>query len=111
MLLVRILSLITESMFLRTYSLTVYILNAGGASFAASFGPGRYRAYTCVDFRISGPTSSLQHVAPEEYGVWLADFPIRNSVSPEQVYYGVSTFLVLLHSSIHRELHLSRLCV
>lgn len=60
----------------------------GGASFAASFGPGRYRAYTCVDFRISGPTSSPQHVAPEEYGVWLADFPIRNSVSPEQVYYG-----------------------
>ncbi|ETW77620.1 glycoside hydrolase family 92 protein [Heterobasidion irregulare TC 32-1] len=60
----------------------------GGASFAASFGPGRYRAYTCVDFRISSPTSSPQQVAPEEYGVWLANFPIRNSVSPEQVYYG-----------------------
>lgn len=23
----------------------------GGASFAASFGPGRYRAFTCVDFK------------------------------------------------------------
>lgn len=27
---------------------------AGGASFAASFGPGRYRAFTCVDFKGDG---------------------------------------------------------
>jgi hypothetical protein len=26
----------------------------GGASFAASFGPGRYRAFTCVDFKGDG---------------------------------------------------------
>ena len=29
---------------------------AGGATFAGSFGPGRYRAYTCVDFKGDGYT-------------------------------------------------------
>lgn len=26
----------------------------GGSSFAASFGPGRFRAFTCVDFQGDG---------------------------------------------------------
>ena len=30
--------------------------NTGGASFAGSFGPGRYRAFTCVDFKGDGYT-------------------------------------------------------
>ena len=29
---------------------------AGGATFAGSFGPGRYREYTCVDFKGDGYT-------------------------------------------------------
>ncbi|THH17239.1 hypothetical protein EW146_g3530 [Bondarzewia mesenterica] len=60
----------------------------GGASFAASFGPGRYRAYTCVDFRVSSSSGEPQKVTPEEYGVWLGNSAIRFSVSLEQVYYG-----------------------
>lgn len=31
-----------------------YPVPAGGAHFEASFGPGRYRAFTCVDFKGEG---------------------------------------------------------
>ncbi|KIM76707.1 glycoside hydrolase family 92 protein [Piloderma croceum F 1598] len=56
----------------------------GGASFAASFGPGRYRAYTCVDFKGDG-----YHLGkPTEYGVWLADYPVKESTNINQVYFG-----------------------
>ncbi|TFK31528.1 glycoside hydrolase family 92 protein [Crucibulum laeve] len=56
----------------------------GGASFAASFGPGRYSAFTCVNFKGEGFT--LQK--PTEYGVWLADFPVQGTTNLLQVYYG-----------------------
>ncbi|GBE89826.1 Uncharacterized secreted [Sparassis crispa] len=54
----------------------------GGASFAASFGPGRYRVYTCVDFQGDGYDLG----APLEYGAWLADYPVKNSVAISQMY-------------------------
>ncbi|KAF8876853.1 glycoside hydrolase family 92 protein [Infundibulicybe gibba] len=56
----------------------------GGASFAASFGPGRYSAFTCVSFKGEGFTLGK----PTEYGVWLADFPVRGTTNILQVYYG-----------------------
>ncbi|KAF9009539.1 glycoside hydrolase family 92 protein [Cyathus striatus] len=56
----------------------------GGAEFAASFGPGRYRAFTCVTFK--GDGFSLQK--PTEFGAWLADFPVRGTTDIQQLYYG-----------------------
>ncbi|KAF8184698.1 glycoside hydrolase family 92 protein [Pholiota molesta] len=56
----------------------------GGASFSGSFGPGRYNAFTCVDFRAEGYTLG----APTEYGVWLSNFPVRGSTNLLQTYYG-----------------------
>jgi len=56
----------------------------GGASFSASFGPGRYRAYTCVDFKGDG-----YHLGqPTEHGVWLGDNPIQETTNINQVYFG-----------------------
>ncbi|OCH84461.1 glycoside hydrolase family 92 protein [Obba rivulosa] len=54
----------------------------GGSSFEASFGPGRYRAYTCVDFQGQGFTLDQ----PTEHGTWLQDAPIKQSVSLHQQY-------------------------
>ncbi|KAF9044979.1 glycoside hydrolase family 92 protein [Panaeolus papilionaceus] len=56
----------------------------GGAEFAASFGPGRYKAFTCVDFKGQG----YQLGKPTEYGVWLGNFPVRGTTDLLQVYYG-----------------------
>ncbi|KAF9558968.1 glycoside hydrolase family 92 protein [Agrocybe pediades] len=56
----------------------------GGASFSASFGPGRYNAFTCVDFKAEGFTLGK----PTEYGVWLSNFPVRGTTNLLQVYYG-----------------------
>jgi putative alpha-1,2-mannosidase len=56
----------------------------GGASFSASFGPGRYNAFTCVDFKADGYTLGK----PTEYGVWLSNFPVRGSTNLLQTYYG-----------------------
>ncbi|KAF8965760.1 glycoside hydrolase family 92 protein [Flammula alnicola] len=56
----------------------------GGASFSASFGPGRYSAFTCVDFKADGYTLG----SPTEYGVWLSNFPVRGSTNLLQTYYG-----------------------
>ncbi|KAI9437962.1 glycoside hydrolase family 92 protein [Lactarius indigo] len=53
----------------------------GGSSFQASFGPGRYKAFTCVDFRIVTPETSPQTVAPVEYGVWSLAGPVRGTVN------------------------------
>ncbi|OBZ76244.1 hypothetical protein A0H81_02953 [Grifola frondosa] len=59
-------------------------VSSGGASFAASFGPGRYRAYVCVDFKGDG----FQLNSPTEYGAWLGDFPVKQSVDITQLYFG-----------------------
>ncbi|KAH7915153.1 glycoside hydrolase family 92 protein [Hygrophoropsis aurantiaca] len=56
----------------------------GGASFAASFGPGRYRAYTCVDFKGQG----YNIPAVSEYGVYLGDHPEKYSTTFTQLYSG-----------------------
>ena len=53
----------------------------GGSNFQASFGPGRYNAFTCVDFRIVSQGSSPQIVAPVEYGVWSSSGPVRGTVT------------------------------
>lgn len=73
----------------------------GGAHFEASFGPGRYRAFTCVDFKGDGydlvSSSRLISLAildltniiqgpPTEYGAWLADFPVKQTVTLTQLY-------------------------
>ncbi|KDR66497.1 hypothetical protein GALMADRAFT_147915 [Galerina marginata CBS 339.88] len=56
----------------------------GGAEFSASFGPGRYKAFTCVDFKAEGYTLGK----PTEYGVWLSNFPVRGTTNLLQTYYG-----------------------
>ncbi|KAN0133100.1 Glycosyl hydrolase family 92 domain containing protein [Lactarius tabidus] len=57
----------------------------GGSNFQASFGPGRYNAFTCVDFRIASPESSPQTVTPVEYGVWSSSGPVRGTVTGAEV--------------------------
>ncbi|KAI0251580.1 glycoside hydrolase family 92 protein [Lactifluus subvellereus] len=54
----------------------------GGSNFQASFGPGRYNAFTCVDFRITTPESNSQPqaVTPMEYGVWSSSGAVRGTV-------------------------------
>ncbi|KAG6841013.1 hypothetical protein C0991_002643 [Blastosporella zonata] len=56
----------------------------GGASFAASFGPGRYQAFTCVTFKGDGYDLGK----PTEYGIWLGNFPVRGTTNILQLYYG-----------------------
>ncbi|KAI0062314.1 glycoside hydrolase family 92 protein [Artomyces pyxidatus] len=60
----------------------------GGASFQASFGPGRYNAFTCVDFRLASPPGlsvSVSGVSPTEYGVWSDGGPFLNTTSGTQL--------------------------
>ncbi|KAI0296922.1 glycoside hydrolase family 92 protein [Multifurca ochricompacta] len=57
----------------------------GGSNFQASFGPGRYNAFTCVDFQLASPGSSSQAVTPIEYGVWSSRGPVRGTVTGEKV--------------------------
>ncbi|KAI0767764.1 glycoside hydrolase family 92 protein [Fomes fomentarius] len=54
----------------------------GGASFSASFGPGQYRAFTCVDFKGAGYDLG----APTEFGAWTSNYPVKNTVSITQMY-------------------------
>ncbi|KAL4261951.1 Peptide-N(4)-(N-acetyl-beta-glucosaminyl)asparagine amidase [Pleurotus pulmonarius] len=54
----------------------------GGASFAASFGPGRYSAFTCVDFKGQG----VDLRRPMEFGAWLSDFPVQGMTDLRQLY-------------------------
>ncbi|KAI0672078.1 glycoside hydrolase family 92 protein [Trametes maxima] len=54
----------------------------GGAHFEASFGPGRYHAFTCVDFKGNGYDLG----SPTEYGVWLGNFPVKQSETVTQLY-------------------------
>jgi predicted alpha-1,2-mannosidase len=54
----------------------------GQAEFAGSFGPGRYTAYTCVDF--AGQGFKLQ--PPTEYGTFLANFPVQGQTNIAQLY-------------------------
>ncbi|KAF5372699.1 hypothetical protein D9615_009852 [Tricholomella constricta] len=56
----------------------------GGASFAASFGPGRYEAFTCVTFKGEGYDLGK----PIEYGVWQGNFPVRGTTDIQQMYFG-----------------------
>ncbi|KAF9461880.1 glycoside hydrolase family 92 protein [Collybia nuda] len=56
----------------------------GGASFTASFGPGRYEAFTCVSFKGDG----FDLGKPTEFGAWLADFPVKGTTNIAQLYFG-----------------------
>lgn len=57
---------------------------SGGAEFAASFGPGRYSVFTCVDFK----GVNVEFTKPTEFGVWLGNFPIKFATNLQQVYFG-----------------------
>ncbi|CAL1712499.1 unnamed protein product [Somion occarium] len=57
---------------------------AGGASFAASFGPDRFRAFSCVDFQGDG----FDLGQPKEFGAWLGNFPVKQSTNINQLYFG-----------------------
>ncbi|CEL59327.1 putative glycosidase Rv0584 OS=Mycobacterium tuberculosis GN=Rv0584 PE=3 SV=1 [Rhizoctonia solani AG-1 IB] len=57
----------------------------GGASFAASFGPGRYNAYVCVDVRGDGFNTNVT-----EYGVWQGNSAVQHSVQLSQLYLGAT---------------------
>jgi len=66
--------------------LNATLINAkGGSNFQASFGPGRYNAYVCVDFRVSSPELSSRPVAPVEYGVWSSSGAVRGQVTGAQI--------------------------
>ncbi|KAJ2917985.1 hypothetical protein MD484_g2436, partial [Candolleomyces efflorescens] len=54
----------------------------GGAEFAASFGPGRYKAFVCVTFRGEG----YELGKPTEFGAYSNNYPVRGARSGEQVY-------------------------
>ncbi|KAJ7135659.1 glycoside hydrolase family 92 protein [Mycena epipterygia] len=53
------------------------------ANFATSFGPGRYNAYTCVDFKGEGYTFE----GPTEWGPYKINYPDKNGVDLSQHYY------------------------
>ncbi|QRV87315.1 glycoside hydrolase family 92 protein [Ceratobasidium sp. AG-Ba] len=55
----------------------------GGASFAGSFGPGRYKAYVCVDVKGDGFETNVA-----EYGVWQGNSAVKGSVKLSQLYLG-----------------------
>ncbi|KAF5349763.1 hypothetical protein D9758_010174 [Tetrapyrgos nigripes] len=59
----------------------------GGASFAASFGPGRYSAFTCVDFRGEG----FELGNATEWGAWLGDSPVLGTTNVAQIYINSNT--------------------
>ena len=59
-------------------------ITLGGAEFAASFGPGRYSVFTCVDFKGDG----YNFTSPTEWGSWLGNFPVGFTVNLNQVYFG-----------------------
>ena len=71
----------------------------GSSFFQASFGPGHYRAFTCVDFRIVSPESSPQPVTPVEYGVWSSNGPVRGTVTDAGVL--TSSHSRLIRSAYH----------
>ncbi|KAK7027970.1 hypothetical protein VNI00_015053 [Paramarasmius palmivorus] len=56
----------------------------GGATFKSSFGPGYYRAFTCVDFKGEG----FDLGQPVEWGAWLGNSPVRGTTKLVQLYYG-----------------------
>ncbi|OJT03621.1 hypothetical protein TRAPUB_5649 [Trametes pubescens] len=55
-----------------------------GSTFAASFGPGTYRAFQCVDFKGVG----FDLGSPVEFGTYLGNSPIRGLVDGIQEYTG-----------------------
>ncbi|QRW15832.1 glycoside hydrolase family 92 protein [Rhizoctonia solani] len=57
----------------------------GGASFAASFGAGRYNAYVCVDVKGDGFDTNVT-----EYGVWQGNSAVQHSVQLSQLYLGAT---------------------
>ncbi|CAE6514924.1 unnamed protein product [Rhizoctonia solani] len=57
----------------------------GGASFAASFGPGRYNAYVCVDVKGDGYTTNVT-----EYGIWQGNSAVQHAVKLSQLYLGAT---------------------
>ena len=71
------------------------------ANFQASFGPGRYNAFTCVDFRIVSPGSSPQAVIPVEYGVWSSSGPVRGTVTDAGVLTSNHYRLQIAQDAIH----------
>ncbi|KAJ7917216.1 glycosyl hydrolase family 92-domain-containing protein [Mycena leptocephala] len=53
------------------------------ANFATSFGPGRYDAFACVDFKGEGYSFS----GPSEWGPYKINYPDKNGVDLSQHYY------------------------
>ncbi|KAJ3558216.1 hypothetical protein NM688_g1058 [Phlebia brevispora] len=73
----------------------VMLLNAttarvtGAASFAASFGPGRYRAFTCFDFQGDG----FDLGPPVQSGGWLGNSGVQQTTNFNQLYFGFQSEL------------------
>ncbi|KAI0037991.1 glycoside hydrolase family 92 protein [Auriscalpium vulgare] len=59
----------------------------GGSSFQASFGPGRYKVYACVDFHVPGARGAVP-VAPSQYGAWSDTGVVENTTVGTQVTQG-----------------------
>ncbi|KIP07755.1 glycoside hydrolase family 92 protein [Phlebiopsis gigantea 11061_1 CR5-6] len=56
----------------------------GTSHFSASFGPGRYRAFTCVDFQGDGFALGT----PTQSGAWLGNSGIQQTTNLQQLYFG-----------------------
>ena len=60
------------------------------ATMQASFGPGRYTTYGCVDFAIEGASSATL----VDYGIWLGNTPLSRLHYVNQIYLSAYTFAV-----------------
>ncbi|KAI0030576.1 glycoside hydrolase family 92 protein [Vararia minispora EC-137] len=58
------------------------------ANFQASFGPGRYNVFGCVEFARETSGRSVQPVAPIEWGVWQSNTPLVDLTDAKQIYLG-----------------------
>ena len=59
-------------------------MHPAGSTYAASFGPGQYRVYTCMDLKGVG----FDIGKPKEFGTYLGNSPIRGLVDGGQEYTG-----------------------
>ena len=62
----------------------------GGGNFRASFGPGRYNVFGCVNFGIEAEDGSVHAATPIEWGVYGGNQALLNLTNSNQVYAGRS---------------------
>jgi hypothetical protein len=56
------------------------------AQFEASFGPGRYTIYGCVDFATEGAGGNVQAAGLAEWGIYQSNTPLIDLTDGNQIY-------------------------